>query len=258
MKQKGLSLIVIILFIALIAGGYLLGKPFSTAQQSIKSTPSSPPTSTPVSNLESFTPTRLSDQKTYIPNKIENIPDFNLPEGIEKNQLREPQKIGDTYFVMFLKSSMNEPIDSSVMRSGVLYAKEGSKDWKIFYEITDLIKGSSGKNNPQDFWKEGNTYFSVVVDNNGGGSGEGLGKLISIEAQLKQWKILDCFYFSPENYIEYMNSQPKNKLLSEAVKAYIEPSRQKNSNDYIYDNQINKFVIDNRVEDYCTAISLSF
>lgn len=189
-------------------------------------------------------------------NKIQYAPAFVLPQGIEKAQLHEPQKIEDTYFIIFLKSSFNIPISSNVQRSGVLYAKDGDKNWEIFYEITDLMKGSSYKNNPYNFWKEGNTYFTVVVDNSGAGSGEGIGKLIRINAESKQWEILDCFYYSPESYIQYISSLPKNMPLSEAIKAYIGADFQRNEGDYIFDKTLSKFVINKRVEEHCTAVKL--
>ena len=199
----------------------------------------------------------MDKRSRFDANKIQYMPDFSLPKGIEKTQLSELQKIGDTYFIQFLKSSMNVYVKSNVQRSGILYAKDGDKSWKIFYEITDLIKNSPGKNNPYNFWEEGNTYYTVIVDTAGAGSGEGDGKLISINAESKQWRIIDCFYYSPESYMEYINSLPKNTSLSEAIKAYTDPQFLKNNADYIFNENLNKFVMNNRVEENCTSLNLS-
>ena len=143
-----------------------------------------------------------------------------LPSGIESAQIQSPEKIDDLFFVTFLKSNLNLPVDSVVRRSGVLWTSSTSSAWKIFFEIKD---NSENKNNPYDFWKEGNDYYVLLVDANGAGSGEGGAKLVKINYANKTWKLTNCFYYVPEKFSFYLKALPKGISLSQAISRYQDP-----------------------------------
>jgi hypothetical protein len=244
-NQKGFVQIIIpiILALSVLAGiGYFAlkdsYKPFHSNQ-----------TETPIpTTLPQLETTELEKIALLHTTKLDYIPQLNLPSGIEKAQLRSPQKIDNFYFVNFLKSNMNFSINSPVKHSGVLYANESDTEWKIFYEIKEL---SNDSNNPYDLWKEGAMFYTVIIDTNGGGSGEGQGKLVKINQQSQDWEIIDCFYYSPGSYISHLNSLPKNTPLSRGVITYDKPYPDSVTDfgKYIFDSARNKFTIDNQVKD---------
>jgi hypothetical protein len=249
--QKGiahLSLVVVVIAIGI--AGLLF---YSLQKGMIKNHPTNYPTPTPSQTFQ-----KREFRLSRIGNIIDEIPEFTLPPGLEAPQLLDAQIIDSTYFVKFLKSNMNFPIYSSIQRSGMLYAKEGDTNWKIFYEITDLAEQdhSSYKNNPYDFWREGDLYYSVIVDTNGAGSGEGNGKLITIDKQSKQWNIIDCFYYVPESYSQYTSSLPDSTPLSQAIQAYNGFSDPELNGDYEFNKTLNKFVIRGSLEEGCTLFEL--
>ncbi len=184
---------------------------------------------------------------------LKEIPNLNLPLGIENSQLYDPQQVGNEYFVKFLKGNMNLNIHTESERSGVLQAKVGDPNWKILFEIIDLAEN---RNNPYEFWKEGNKYFSVLVDANGAGSGEGNGKLVSIDTFSKKWELLDCFYYVPERFNEYINKLPLGSILSNAIKDYLDPSFAKYNSDFIYDSAIGQYKINGHIEKGCTSFDI--
>lgn len=188
-------------------------------------------------------------------NLISQIPKFTIPVGLEESQLSGPQKMGDTFYIKFLKSNMNFPVNSTISRSGILAAKERDDAWKIFYEIKEL---SGHRNNPYHLWKEDGQFYTTIVDTSGAGSGEGTGKLIKISSQKDEWKIIDCFYYAPDSFHAYINNLPANTSLSQGVISYDEPFEGfiKNNGKYIFDESTQSFVINGRVEESCTAFDL--
>ncbi len=67
------------------------------------------------------------------------------------------------------------------------------------FEVTDNPKFLDAKNSIYRVWKDKEGYKSLIVDQNGAGSGEGVGKIILVTNN--GYELLKCFYFkSPENY----------------------------------------------------------
>jgi hypothetical protein len=81
--------------------------------------------------------------------------------------------------------------------------KIDGKDTEIF-EITDKVADS--KNNIYRFWISGPKAYALIVDQNGGGSGEGNGKIISFDNFTHE--LLSCFKYVPEVFVGSQNSEP--------------------------------------------------
>lgn len=190
-------------------------------------------------------------------NVLAQIPELTLPNGLEFVQLAYPQELNGVYYVFFRKHNMNNPINSAVSRSGVLYAGKNDTSWKIFFEIKEL---NDERNNPYFFWKENDYFYVVLIDANGGGSGEGLGKLIKIKSTDNNWQVMDCFYFVPESFNQFINSASTGTLLSKRVEDYNEPSDKftKNNGIYTFDDTKNMFVIGGAPKESCTSFKLEF
>ena len=61
-----------------------------------------------------------------------DVPPFEIPEGIHPNQLQKYYLIDGTYYAIYQRANLNHPIENSTNRSGILDAKEESKNWSIF------------------------------------------------------------------------------------------------------------------------------
>lgn len=190
-------------------------------------------------------------------NVLAQIPELTLPNDLEFTQLTYPQELNGDYYVFFKKHNMNNPINSAVLRSGVLYAGKTDSTWKIFFEIEEL---NDERNNPYYFWKENDYFYVVFVDANGAGSGEGLGKLIKINGSDESWRVIDCFYYVPESFNQFIISTPNEVSLSKRVEDYNEPSEGYVTYNgiYVFDNAKNMFVRDNKTVESCTSFELKF
>jgi hypothetical protein len=106
-----------------------------------------------------------------------------------------------------MKGSMNVVIKGESSNiSGVLYAISDDSQWKYFAEINEL---SDSRNNPYYFDYDGSSFYLVVVDTHGAGSGEGVGKLFSLKSGSNIWNLETCFYYTPELDLE---KTPQGKL----------------------------------------------
>jgi len=202
-------------------------------------------------NIEGSPKTHFEKQNS------QKIPDFDLPEKLERNQLKDPKFIDGLFFVRFLKFNMNNPVESEVQRSGVLYAEPNDTVWRVFFEVVD---NGNRKNNPYLFWKENEEYFAVLVDANGAGSGEGIGKLIDIDYNSKSWTVIDCFYFNPDSFYDHITYSTDNVPLSQTIIAYNNPFEyfKEHNGSYVFDASINKFTLNGNIEEGCTSFNLMF
>ncbi len=133
-----------------------------------------------------------------------------------------PEQVYKTYtyngidYAIFQKGNMN--VIKSGNNSGILYANKNDTDWKIF----TYIKESSGSsNNPYLMDFQNGKLYILLVDTYGAGSGEGIGKLLSLANGSNTWNLESCFYYgwSQERFYEIVSS---TKNLPEAIKKYIE------------------------------------
>ena len=154
------------------------------------------------------------------------MPELPLPAGLEPAQLKNYQQIDNSHYSAFLKLNMNHPIESSIFRSGYLISPLNSNAWKVLYEI---IETGQASNNPYLIWKESDLYYTVIVDTNGAGSGEGIAKLLSINLISNSWNNLHCFYYTPENFNQFISTIPQSESLSKKIIQYQDISEINNS-----------------------------
>ena len=127
--------------------------------------------------------------------EIKNVPNFKLSADIDIAQINTMKKyfqLEDIYFAFVYRSNMNFLISSNNEISGILVAANGDTEWQKFFEIKNL---TGAKNNPLFFGNKNEELFLAVVDAKGGGSGEGVMKLILSDDFGKTWQIDRCFYY---------------------------------------------------------------
>jgi hypothetical protein len=86
--------------------------------------------------------------------------------------------------------------EKEITFSGVLFAKEGKQEWEKWVEVKDLQDGD--KNNPYFLFIDEGMLHMTVVDQRGGGSGEGTMHLLALESK-DNWSLKGCYYFG-HNY----------------------------------------------------------
>lgn len=68
------------------------------------------------------------------------------------------------------------------------------------------------------FYLRSGTYFVLVVDAYGAGSGGGVAKLLSLSPGQKVWKLLSCFSYTDVNF-DWTTASTKG--LQDAVESYL-------------------------------------
>lgn len=125
-----------------------------------------------------------------------NNPSLKLPPNINEAQILNYFQLGNIYFALVMRSSMNVvlnvPKDHNATFTGILVSKQGEPQWVSFTEIKD--KQVNDKNNPYYLWTDSNKLQLSVVDQNGAGSGEGTMKLFTFSNN-GNWELTGCYYF---------------------------------------------------------------
>jgi len=125
-----------------------------------------------------------------------NNPGLTIPADIDGGQMNKYFKINDILFALVVRNSMNVvltlPTDFTPIFAGVLVAEEGQTKWSKILEIKDSV--TTDKNNPYYLVTDGNNLLLTVVDQNGGGSGEGIMKVFALD-EAGNWDLKSCYYF---------------------------------------------------------------
>ncbi|OGM30305.1 hypothetical protein A3D84_04830 [Candidatus Woesebacteria bacterium RIFCSPHIGHO2_02_FULL_42_20] len=139
----------------------------------------------------------------------------NVPTSIMPDQVDKTYTFNGVEYAIFQKGNMNIVRSGDI--SGILYANKNDSIWKIFTHIKDL---SGSSNNPYLMDYQNGKLYVMVVDTYGAGSGEGIGKLLSLASGANTWNLESCFYYgwSQERFNEIVSS---TKNLPEAIKKYI-------------------------------------
>ncbi|MFV1917479.1 MAG: hypothetical protein ACC618_03320 [Patescibacteria group bacterium] len=171
---------------------------------------------------------------------IGDAPPFEIPEGIHPNQLQKYYFTDGSYYAIYQKANLNYPIKNSTNRSGILYANEGDKKWRIFLEIKELAKS---KNNPVNFWKENDSLFVIIVDADGAGSGEGIAKLFESKDNGTSWEIKKCFYLTFDQFYGTIKAGITEKGLSitQAIDEYLALDNTASTKEYVFNPQTGKY-----------------
>lgn len=134
-----------------------------------------------------------------------NMPALTLPAGIDKGQIRKYFQIGDLRLALVLQGSMNIPLQVpdgfKTTFGGMLIAGKTDTAWSKFLTLKDTSEnnndGSTG-NDPYYLWTDAKKLMLSVIDQNGGGSGEGVEKVYST-LEGEAWHLEGCYYFGPSD-----------------------------------------------------------
>lgn len=124
----------------------------------------------------------------------------NLPSDIDPGQIA---RVYDGQYALAVKGSMNIDLSHRIAPgfapsfAGVLKWNSTENRWDKAVTVTDTDTSVSSGNNPVELtWDMQVVPHLLVVDTNGGGSGEGTGKiLIPRAADMKEWNVIDCFEY---------------------------------------------------------------
>ena len=129
--------------------------------------------------------------------------------------------------------------DETTLVSGIWYADKNDTIWKPLISLTHA-SGHEPQNNIFDFWNEGRKLRLLLVDSQGGGSGEGIAKVLGSIESGKQWKTMQCFYFVDERF---NNMQKKMKTTYHGtIDGWIKEEKTKDTFvEYKYNSSTNRF-----------------
>ena len=119
----------------------------------------------------------------------------------------DPSQIGvyKNCHVYFRRSRNFMPDDTTLIdRSEVRCESNGEE--QVLFQVFDKTGIDPSQNNIYNVWKDAEGYKALIVDSNGAGSGEGIGKIILL--QNKTYELLTCFYHTPEFFSETPNLSP--------------------------------------------------
>lgn len=139
-----------------------------------------------------------------------------MPSSVIPEQIERTYTFNGVDYAVFQKGDMNiiKPGDNS----GILYANRTDKEWNIYTLIQEL---SNSSNNPYFLDYQNGRLYALIVDTNGAGSGEGIGKLMSIGDTSNNWILDECFYYGfPTQYSDDFIVNSDN--LPSAINKYIE------------------------------------
>ncbi len=125
----------------------------------------------------------------------------NLPSDIDPGQIA---RVYDGHYALVVRPSMNIDLSGRIAPgfvtnfAGVLQWNAASNRWDKLLSVSDTDSNISTSNNPVELtWDSQSVPHLLVVDTNGAGSGEGVGKeLVATSVDLKEWKVVDCFDYA--------------------------------------------------------------
>ncbi len=125
----------------------------------------------------------------------------NLPSDIDPGQIA---RVYDGQYALAVRPSMNIDLSTRIPNgfvahfAGVLQWDANENRWEKLVSVSDIDPSISTGNNPVEWtWDSQSVPHLLVVDTNGGGSGEGVGKeLVATSVDLKEWKVVDCFDYA--------------------------------------------------------------
>lgn len=115
---------------------------------------------------------------------------------------------------VYSRSSMNIPPSDITLTDRSEVRCEYDGDEQALFNVLDKPGFETAKNSVYRIWKDIEGYKVLLVDQNGGGSGEGNGKIILL--QNNTYKLLSCFYYVPENFSGKHEDPLSNKEMSKA------------------------------------------
>ncbi|KKS81122.1 MAG: hypothetical protein UV61_C0023G0001 [Candidatus Gottesmanbacteria bacterium GW2011_GWB1_43_11] len=173
-------------------------------------------------------PSPTVNQNTEQP--ISRVSNRTLPDFVYPGQVKKDYTFAGIDYVLYQKANMNVPIAQSSGLSGILYAKANEPVWHQFFQIKEL---ADAKNNPFFLDYKDGSFYVLVVDANGAGSGEGNAKLLTLASTSKTWGTVSCFYFS--DGFDFSDAKPLQERVDDYLSVYPDRKYVLNSKTNIYE-----------------------
>ncbi len=174
-------------------------------------------------------PSPTVNQNTEQP--ISRVSNRTLPDFVYPEQVKKEYTFAGIDYVLYQKANMNLPIVQSSGLSGILYAKANEPVWHQFFQIKEL---ADAKNNPFFLNYRDGSFYVLVVDANGAGSGEGNAKLLTLASASKTWETVSCFYFSDGDF-DSSDAKPLQERVDDYLSVYPDRKYVLNSKTNIYE-----------------------
>lgn len=123
----------------------------------------------------------------------------SIPAPIFPDQIAKTYSFSGIDYALYQKPNLHLPIAKSSATSGILFAHKKDQEWKQFTEIYEL---SDSSNNPFILDYQAGNFFVLIVDDNGGGSSDGIAKLLTLPSGTTEWHLVSCFnyYYGDPNF----------------------------------------------------------
>ena len=157
-----------------------------------------------------------------------------VSESFEREQLTRYFQLGNIYFSLVQRPTFNDSrfSTSSAREAAVFYARKHDTRWHYFFPIQDAgteivvdritsdeAISNTVENTPLYFWNEGSVLQLLVTDIRGAGSGEGTAKWLTSTDGGKTWRIVKCFYYTPDRFFD--SSTAKRLPFVDALQRYL-------------------------------------
>lgn len=150
-------------------------------------------------------------QSAVVPANTEGAPTPTPSTPMQKNVQTNEDAFASC--VVFSRRNMNTYGSNPNMlddRSELRCNNQGT--WQTMVTVKDKAGSSASAHSIYRFWKDENGYRLLIVDTNGAGSGEGIGKLVTL---FNDSAVLNsCFSFLPEDF-SVLATEKWNTPLSE-------------------------------------------
>lgn len=121
---------------------------------------------------------------------------------------------------VYPRANSNIPPGDSIFtdRSEVRCEIDGKES--VLIQVTDKVGFDTAKNSIYRFWENNEGYKTLIVDQNGAGSGEGNGKILLLKNG--GYELQYCFYYVPEefsgSYLDPLSNQEMSYIMNSTLK----------------------------------------
>jgi hypothetical protein len=153
--------------------------------------------------------------------KNPDIAPLKSPESKTEQAFSQPFKLGKySNCLIYRRTSLNNPADSTTLPDRSQIRCPGNGQDEIMVEILDKEGFLESKNAIYKAWYENSEYKLLLVDQNGAGSGEGIGKVLLLKTGSA--KLLNCFYYTPESFTSNPSQPPTQSEIASITKKAVD------------------------------------
>ncbi|HCQ31637.1 TPA: hypothetical protein DIU27_04645 [Candidatus Collierbacteria bacterium] len=120
---------------------------------------------------------------------------------------------------VYQRSNTNIPPNNTTLSDRSEVRCEVNGQVIVVFSITDKPGFEDASNSIYRFWKDSEGYKTLIVDQNGAGSGEGNGKILLVKPD--GYEVLKCFYFTAEAFSGSFLEPPSDSELDIARKSSV-------------------------------------